>query len=260
MHTVIVPLDFSQTSLNAAHYAANMFKNRQDIRLVLYHFYTSGEDAEAARRYLTSLAEELLTSVRNIETVLESGDNFINRLSAFAHVKRAELIVMGLTGKTPKEQRFSGSNTLRMSEREICPVLIIPENASFKGISNVMISSELRSVEETPSLMAVKRVLRDFKPAVHILHVDSNVYVSLPPALQEQRDKMHSLLSEFNPEFYFMRLFDFHDSIENFARDKDIDMIVIAPKFHGLYARLFKTQHTKKLVYQSSVPILTVHE
>ena len=38
---VIVPLDFSETSLNAAHYAAEMYKNREDITLVLYHFYTN---------------------------------------------------------------------------------------------------------------------------------------------------------------------------------------------------------------------------
>mgnify|MGYP003434173452 CR=1 FL=1 len=49
MHTVIVPLDFSQTSFNAAHYAANMFKDRQDVRLILYHFYVAGEDIEAER-------------------------------------------------------------------------------------------------------------------------------------------------------------------------------------------------------------------
>ena len=48
MLTVIVPLDFSETSFNAAHYAAKMYKNRADINLVLYHFYTDKEDAEIA--------------------------------------------------------------------------------------------------------------------------------------------------------------------------------------------------------------------
>lgn len=260
MHTVIVPLDFSETSFNAAHYAANMFKDRQDVRLILYHFDGDQKNTSEEEKYLESLRDELIVLVPKIETELESGDKFIDSLAAYAHVMRAELIVMGLTGKTPKEQRFSGSNTLRMSEKEVCPVLIIPEHATFNGISNVMISSELKAVEETPSLLAVKRVLREFKPAVHVLHVNSEVYVSLPAALKEERDKMEALLAEFNPEFYFMRLFDFHESVESFTRDRNIDMIVIAPKFHGIYARLFKTQHTKKLVYQSSVPILTVHE
>ena len=47
MMNVIIPLDFSQTSLNAAHYAANMYKGREDVTLILYHYYTHGEDTEA---------------------------------------------------------------------------------------------------------------------------------------------------------------------------------------------------------------------
>ena len=92
------------------------------------------------------------------------------------------------------------------------------------------------------------------------MHVDSEVYISLKPELKAERDKMEVLLSEFNPEFYFMRLYDFHESVDLFARDKDIDMIVIAPRYHSFFERLFKTQHTKKLIYQSKVPVLAVHE
>ena len=49
---VIVPLDFSETSFNAAHYAANMYRNRADITLVLYHFYAKVEDVDVANNYL----------------------------------------------------------------------------------------------------------------------------------------------------------------------------------------------------------------
>ena len=260
MQTVIVPLDFSQTSFNAAHYAANMFKGRNSTRLILYHFYGHGESTEMAQHYLSSLKDELSSYVFNIETELESGDNFISSLAAFAHVKGAYLIVMGLTGKTPNEQRFSGNNTLKMCERNVCPVLVVPEEATYRNISNILIASELKYVEETPALLAVKRILQEFKPSLHILHVNSEVYISLTEELKAERDKMAELLKEFDPEFYFMRLYDFHESVDVFARDKEIDIIVISPKYHTYFARLFKTQHTKKLLYQSKVPVLTVHE
>ena len=54
MINIIIPLDFSQTSFNAAHYAANMYKGRADVTLILYHFYIHGEDTQMARNYLTS--------------------------------------------------------------------------------------------------------------------------------------------------------------------------------------------------------------
>ena len=260
MQTVIVPLDFSQTSFNAAHFAANMFKDRSSTKLILYHFYGDGESTEMAQHYLDSLKNELASMGLTIETELESGDNFIDSMAAFAHIKGAYLVVMGLTGKTPGEQRFSGSNTLKMCEKNVCPVLIIPEDASFKSIDNIMIASELKYVEETPSLLAVKRILKEFNPSLHVLHVNSDVYISLTEELKAERDKMEELLKEFKPEFYFMRLYDFHESIEVFARDKEIDIIVIAPRYHTFFERLFKTQHTKKLIYQSKIPVLAVHE
>jgi nucleotide-binding universal stress UspA family protein len=260
MTTVIVPLDFSETSFNAAHYAAAMYRQRTDVMLVLYHYYTEGEDTVVETNYLNSLKEELFSQCPNIETMLESGDNFIDSLAAYAHIKGAYMIVMGLTGKTPLAQRFSGSNTLKMAEKNICPVLIIPPDAKYNAVNNVLIASEMKYVEENPVLLAVKRVLQDFKPSLHILNVDSTHYISLTTAFKEERDKMEALLAEFKPEFYFMRLFDFHESINLFVEDKNIDMIIIGPKHHSFYERLFKTLHTKTLVYQSKVPVLAVHE
>ena len=260
MLNVIVPLDFSQTSLNAAHYAANMYKGKADISIILYHFYQDGEDTVTAKNYLESLKTELSTYVNTIETELESGNNFIDSIAAFAHVKGAFMIVMGLTGKTKTEQRFSGSNTLKLSEKEVCPVLIVPEDAVYKSISNALITSELRSVEDTPTLLTLKRVLHLFKPSLHVLNINSEHYISVTEDFKKERDKMEELLSEFNPEFYFMRLYDFHESVDVFVKDKNIDLIIIAPRYHNFFERLFKTQHTKKLIYYSNVPVLAVHE
>jgi hypothetical protein len=260
MQVIIVPLDFSQTSFNAAHYAYNMYKNRKDITLILYHFYIEGEDVATEKNYLVSLQKEFSTSATVIETFLESGDNFIDSRTAFAFAKRAYMIIMGLIGKTPMAQRFSGSNTLKMTEKNVCPVLIIPENAVFQSISNVLIASQMKYVEESPVFVPLKKILGEFKPALHILNVDSNHYVALTDAFKEERDKMEIILAEFNPEFYFMRLYDFHEAVNLFSADKNIDMIIISPKYHTFFERLFKTQHTKPLIYQSKVPVLAIQE
>ena len=260
MLNVIVPLDFSHTSFNAAQYAAQMYQGKPDVNVILYHFYAAGEDTTVARNYLSSQRQQLSAQLINIDIQLESGDNFIDRLAAFAHVKGAFMIVMGLTGKTATKRRFSGSNTLKLSEREICPVLIVPEGASYNGINNALITSELKSVEDTPTLLCIRKILRYFKPALHILNINSNHYISVTDDVRAERNKMEELLSEFNPEFYFMRLYDFHESVEVFASDKNIDVIIIAPRYHNFFERLFKTQHTKKLVYHSKVPVLAVHE
>lgn len=142
----------------------------------------------------------------------------------------------------------------------MCPVLIVPEDATYTAMKNVVITSEMKYVEESPTLLAVKKVLGEFKPSLHILNVDDSHYISLTTVFKEERDKMEQLLAEFNPEFYFMRLLDFHEAVNMFTQDKQIDMIIIAPKYHSFFDKLFKTQHTKKMIYQSKVPVLAVYE
>ncbi len=260
MINVIVPIDFSETSFNAAHYAAKMYANRADINIILYHFYHTGEDEIVANNYLAGLQTELQAFNQNIETLNESGADFIESLTAFSHVRAAYMIVMGLTGKSSLAQRFSGSHTLKMAEKNVCPVLIIPAEAVYHKIENIMIASEMKHIEDTPVLIAVKRVLTDFKPNLHVVNVDDSHYISLTTGFKKERDAMESLLVDFKPEFYFMRLFDFHESINLFVEDKDIDMIIMGPKHHSFFEKLFKTQHTKKMIYQSKVPVLAVHE
>jgi nucleotide-binding universal stress UspA family protein len=260
MVNVIIPIDFSETSFNAAHYGAKMYANRTDVNIILYNFYSSGDDVNVSKTYLSGLQNELKDIAINIETIAESGNSFIECLTAFAHVKAAYMIVMGLTGKSALAQRFSGSNTLKMAEQNICPVLIIPADAAYEGVENVLIASEMKYVEDTPVLLAIKRVLADFKPNLHVVNVDDSHYISLTKGFKAERDEMEKLLTDFNPEFYFMRMFDFHESINLFVTDKDINMIIMGPKHHSFFERLFKTQHTKKMIYQSKVPVLAVHE
>ena len=73
MLQVVVPLDFSQTSLNAAHYACNMYKGRADVNIILYHYYSGHEDVATAHNYLDSLKKEMVVDCTpNIETFTQN--------------------------------------------------------------------------------------------------------------------------------------------------------------------------------------------
>jgi hypothetical protein len=62
MKTIIVPLDFSEPSLNAAHYAANLYKGKDNITLILYHYYAEGEEIDTAENYLKKLTKRIINS------------------------------------------------------------------------------------------------------------------------------------------------------------------------------------------------------
>ena len=68
------------------------------------------------------------------------------------------------------------------------------------------------------------------------------------------------MFADFNPEFYFLGLYDVDDAISQFAKDKNVDFIIVIHKEHSLFSKLFVKSHTKKLAYHGTVPVFALHE
>ena len=260
MRDIIIPVDFSETSLNAVRYATKMLSGKANARVILYNMFKDEEEATTATQYLESLKAEMEESgVSNIEIIKELGSDLIDNLSRLAYQKTAEMIVMGITEKDEWRQFFMGSNTVKMAEEGICPVMIIPPAAKFNGINNVSLASDFKDVDATP-VLAIKTVLGIFNANLHIVNVDNEHYVALTEEYLTERAKMQQMFAEFNPEFYFIGMNDFYEAVEQFSRDKNIDLLIVVPKNHTFMNSLFSSSHTKKLAFNSSVPLLAVRQ
>jgi nucleotide-binding universal stress UspA family protein len=261
MQTVIVPVDFSETSLNAARYATQLLTGYYGVNMILHHVYDkSSQSAEAFER-LEKLRDQLKENgVVKTELIAEQGSDFITELEKLARHREADLIIMGITGRTALGQTFIGSNTLKMVDKKVCPVLIIPPDSKYHEVKNVLLTSDFKNVNASTPSVPIKKILKTFHPSLHVLNVDSSHYVALTDAYQEEKSQLREMFSDFSPEFYFLGLHDVDEAIHQFAQDKKIDFIIIIHKEHNLFSRLFVKSHTKKLVYHSSVPVLALHE
>lgn len=261
MITVIVPTDFSATATNAARYAVQMLTGHYDAQLILLHAYEKAAEAEAAQAALKNLKEELAgTGICKMETICEESDDFVGTLERLARHRDAQLVVMGISGKSRIEQVLFGSNTLKMVERNVCPVLIVPPTAQFKHIKNVALTSDFKQVNTSIPVVPIKNVLKLFRPALHVVNVNSEIYVSLTEEYLEQRSHMLTLFEEYQPEFYFIGTYDVLDTINQFVLDKNIDLLITVPRQRSALTSLFKSSTTKKLAYETAVPILAAHE
>ena len=285
MKTFIVPTDFSDTSKNAARYAAQLAEQVKNARIILYNVFDkieAGDDGsvmyndhagrkkimevglESIRIELKSIAPDV-----DITCVAEEKESFIERrvinafidaLEKLAVKENADLIIMGITGATRMEQILIGSNTLSMVNKKICPVMIVPPEASFKAVKNIAFTSDFKDVENTTPVDALRSVLDIFKPFVHIVNVDAEHYVEVSEEYKNERAKLETMLAGYETEYYFIRQFDFVDAINQFVIDYGIDVIFTVPRRHSFLSGLFKTSHTKKLAYHSHVPLVAIHE
>jgi nucleotide-binding universal stress UspA family protein len=277
MKKLLVPTDFSDTSKNAARFAVQMAADIKNAKIILIHVsdkITGGsdgspltEDDDDRRIILTQalsqLKEELLPVAQfpvPIEFVTEKGTSLVETLTRYVRHQAIDMVIMGITGATRLEQIFMGSNTLDMAKESVCPVLIIPPDAKYRQIKNVVLASDFKDVETSIPQAPLKATLDLFKPALHIVNVDSEHYVELSDEYKAERKKLETMLQEYAPEFYFIRQYDFFDAISQFVADKNIDLIVIVPRERSFVTNLFKTSHTKKLAYHSHIPIVAIRE
>lgn len=75
-----------------------------------------------------------MSGVKNVVCESEMGGDLVNNISNLAQDTKATLILMGITGKSAVRQALFGSNTLKLIDRNQYPVMIIPPDASYKGI------------------------------------------------------------------------------------------------------------------------------
>jgi nucleotide-binding universal stress UspA family protein len=275
MKKFLVPTDFSETSKNAAKYAAQMAAGIPGAKVILINIsdkFTAGSDSSPLtetkkdrrtilQAALAHVAEEMRSLANvEIEFVIEEGSSLVETLERYVRHQGVNMIVMGITGASRLEQLFIGSNTLDMVNAGVCPVMIIPPDAQYHPIKNVLFASDFKDVETTVPAVPVKSVLDLFRASLHIVNVDSEHYVDITDEYKAQRVKLEAILGNYQPEFYFIRQYDFLDAVSQFTQDKNIDVIVTVPKGHSFLSGLFKTSHTKKLAYHSHVPIIAIHE
>ncbi len=261
MQTVIVPVDFSETSLNAASYAAKFLSGQQGIKMIIYHSYVKDAEGENILPRLEELKQKLATGGPvDIELLAHKEDDFVIGLERAVRHRAADLVIMGITGKSAIAQAFFGSNTLKMAETKACPVLIIPESAQFNQMENVMLASNFKDTLNTTPSVPIKKFLSIYNPKLHVVNVDKDHYISLTEKYEKEKQDLKDLLSEYNPEFYFMRLFDTDEAIDLFANDRQIDLIIAVQRDQSFMEKLFSTSRTKKMTYQSKLPILVLHQ
>jgi len=274
MNSLIVPVDFSETSKNAARFAAHLSAHLENASIILYNVFdeieagSDGTPLDSDDEARMSVMELALQSVKTeisaitsatITCVAEEDNHFVDSLDSYVRRNNVQIIVMGITGSSRLGQIFMGSNTLNVVNRRIAPVIIVPPDAQFTGIKNVMLISDFKEVEKTIPIAPIKGILSLIKPTLHVVNVDHEHYVELTEEYQIERAKLDKMLKEFNPEYYFIRLYDFTDAVNQFVIDKNIDMILTVPKSHSFLKNVFKTTHTTKLAYHSHVPIVAIH-
>lgn len=274
MKTILVPTDFSEISHNAIDYAAEMAK-QFNATLVLFHAYhVPIVNAEMPMNLPSEVEMErkIIDSLRKIEKNLHSKHGkgisvkiickqglAADVISEYVIDNNVDLITMGTQGGGFITEKVFGSVTSALIKKSKCPVLTIGKDTKFNGIKNIVLACDYKETKAAV-LRPLKELTHLFNSHVYLLHVNQNLE-AVPSSKEElERIKLDHLLEGINHSFNYCENEDVIDGLNQFAKEKNADMVAMISREHSLIWNLFHEANTKKMAFHISIPFLSLPE
>ena len=286
---ILVPIDFSEPSLNACNFALGMaHKLKAEIKL----FYTFFNPVVSSEPYLEgysyqvnlntvidNLEKEARLQMKSLKKQLKSyleNEEFANvkisfkldkgvpedQIMQYSASYNPGVIVMGTRGRAQGAINLIGSVTKKIIQNATVPVFIIPKQSIFLGINyiNKVLYATDFDESDFKTLRKLMNLIRPFSMKIHCVHIATDEENSLDLA------KMDSLKAHFQKEFDdysltcdIMKHKDVFQGLEDYIDEKDIDMIALTTRKRGLIERLFNPSLARRMLFHTNIPLLVFH-
>lgn len=274
MKALLVCTDFSESAFHAAEYALMLARNYKINDITLFNAYqtvlpTTGLPVSMERDLSYQASIDQLKELKDKLQPLTDSDTLIRiraedlslseSINDLCVKENADMVVMGMSGKSKLEKVVIGSNTVNVSQNSRYPVLIVPANCSIRPITRILIASDLSNVSQATPLEPLDKILNLIPASLIVLNVDYKNRRFLPQTADEMH-QLHYIFDKYKPEYAFIDNEDTAAGILDYAEKNDISIIVTIPKNYNLLEKLFHKSTTQKLIYKSAIPLLSLHE
>ncbi len=263
---IIAPTDFSDAAVNAYHYAhalAELFAAR--LRVVHVHqpqvdlsnpYISEANGYHEKEKLLTAFAR---TSVGADRTGGETREILtgapVEEIRQCARDRDGDLIVMGTTGAGDLLGRWFGSISSEVARRAPCPVLLIPQDVQFTGFRNMVYAAGYTGAEASV-LPRVVGLARRFEASLHVVHVNKGARKRHVEAVPHEK----LALRRHTP--FSITHIDSEDVLEGLnwsARQKSADLLIMATTHRSFFDELFHRSVTRRMVFNTRIPLLVLH-
>lgn len=262
---MLLMTDFSEDAQYALAYGLQVAKLVR-AQVWVQHVYYIPPDAvgevsitrEALQNYEQQMLQQFETLRQQLDIapevplLIEHGD-LIMRMNHLIDQEHIDLVVVGNRGKGFLTNLL-GSNTVKIIHHAHCSVLAVPEQASFPPFERVVFAADLQKL--SPEVLTyINQFTQHFPASVDILHVykKGDHDVENP----KQLDKVFDLVPH---TFYYVWTEEIEEGIQQHIEEHGNDLLMLVPRAHPLFDKLFQRSISRKLAYHSRVPLLAIRD
>lgn len=264
MNRVLVPVDFSETSVNALNYAIKLFDS-SDLELTILHTYDVSSSAfrmksmdgileRDAQREMDTLLARVHKAYPKlaVETKIVKS-KAITAITSLGNSGRYDFIVMGTKGASGLKEVFIGSVAGGVIAQSDTPVLIIPEDSDHHALDKIVLAMSGTPFSD-PAIVAPLRHLASMHASkVTLLYVADDQKPDLEPVAET--------LEEFSPTItYNYGRGSVNEQINRYIERENAKLLCLVRTKKDFFDHLLNESVTLKQTFNSPVPLLILHD
>jgi len=263
---IIVPIDFSDNSLNAYNYALS-FSDHIKALITLVHVYKP--DVSTFNKNSLSVPVGLSKSEESLEDYIaivkrnypekEIESRFLigfpgDEILKISAETLNNIVIMGKVGMNDGIKKFLGSVSTKVGLHAKTSVLIIPEKVNkcnYKKIAFCITSEKV----DVNSVYTISNFAKAFNAELHLIHIQKNIPISVnqtedfwKPFINKDKLHIHNISND-----------DVAKGIQTYCTEKEMDLLAINRKNRSLLSLLVQKSVTKQMIQKIEIPLLITH-
>jgi nucleotide-binding universal stress UspA family protein len=264
MNTILIPTDFSPAATNAMNYALDLAAV-EGSKVILLHVTPGSilekEDAEARAKEKLIWLHSQITGPKKIgcDRILSRG-NAGKEILRVSEEIRPDLIVVGMRGQGEGLQRIIGRTAREIIEKAKCPVMAVPEKASFKEITKITYATDYHQ-SDIRALKTLAEMAAPLNAGIELLHVaGSDPDPGRREAMMKKfSDKVRENTGFRNLSYRVLPGRNIQEELEEYSRQDSAGLLVMSTHNRGIIDKIFGKSITKHITLHTSVPLLVFH-
>ncbi|MRI00004.1 hypothetical protein GH721_05585 [Kriegella sp. EG-1] len=276
---ILLPTDFSISSWHAIQYAITLFENYECDFYILNTYVKNAhgldninllDPDEAFNKMSERKSKEglgdILTQLLYLKTplnhrfhVLSRSTDLVNAIKEVTEKLEIDIIVMGAKGMTSKKGKYGKNTLLVIENNRECPIIIVPKNASLKGIKEIVFTTNFNVNLGQNKVQSLVEIAKIYNAKIQILSLVTNK--KLTKVQEQNKLLLQKQLQEINFEFNVIQHVKLATALSCFIAIKQSNMISYINKKPSFWKTLgFGKPNLQRLGFYKNVPVLAIQE
>ncbi|MCP2042193.1 universal stress protein [Pontibacter sp. HSC-36F09] len=283
MYRILTPVDFSEGSAKACHYALQLAAGVPGAKLLLLHcFQDYLADAAPASAANLNHSEELADRVlhRNETEALEQLEVLYEKLKREArgmgsslHIDRTfthglpeeeipeqaerfrpALVIMNTKGESSFGRVVFGTVSTKVIDEARVPVLTVPNQYDGAIPGRILYATDFGKTD-VADIDRIRQLFGHLQPMIYCVHISNDPEEDREKLLVLQQNLQHGA-PENDIRYALLEGDDVAEALQDFARSENIDLLALTTQGRGTFDSLFNPSLAKKMVLHAPLPVL----